>query len=178
MRAFKTRTEDATFELNLAPLLDIIVSIVPMLLLSVVFVQITMVETPIPQAVQKAIVKQEKKDETQITLGISKTAGFQISVENKGKSRQLNVALKNRELDLNALHKEMIQLKTEYPDSFRLELHPEENVALTDIVSIMDRVRNRSKGDPKIYFTDTESGKQVETELIFPDVVFGNVAGG
>ena len=62
MRAFKSRTEDATFELNLAPLLDIIVSIVPMLLLSVVFVQITMVETPIPQAVQRTMANQDKKD--------------------------------------------------------------------------------------------------------------------
>ncbi len=178
MRAFKSRTEDATFELNLAPLLDIIVSIVPMLLLSVVFVQITMVETPVPQAVQKAIVNQDKKDETQITLGISKTAGFKISIDGKGNSKQLNVALKNRAFDLGGLHRQMIELKAQYPDSFRLELHPDEDVDLKEIVSIMDKVRNRSKDDPKIYFTDTESGKKVETELIFPDVVFGNVAGG
>ncbi len=178
MRAFKTRTDDATFELNLAPLLDIIVSIVPMLLLSVVFVQITMIETPVPQAVQKAIVNQEKKDETQITLVISKSEGFQISVEGKGGSKKMNVALKNKTLDLSGLHAQMIQLKTQYPDSFRLELHPEEDVELSEIVAIMDKVRNRTKVDPKIYFTDVDSGKKVETELIFPDVVFGNVAGG
>ncbi len=178
MRAFKSRTEDATFELNLAPLLDIIVSIVPMLLLSVVFVQITMVETPIPQAVQKAIVNTDKKDEAQITLAVSKTSGFKINVEKQGKTRQMNVGLRNRELDLVGLHREMLALKTEYPDSFRLELHPEENVNLTELVAIMDKIRNRAKEDPKIYFTDVESGKKVETELIFPDVVFGNVAGG
>ena len=177
MRAFKSRTEDSTFELNLAPLLDIIVSIVPMLLLSVVFVQITMVETPIPQAVQRAITS-EKKDETQITLGISKASGFDISIEGRGATRKLKVGLKGKELDLYALHRQMIALKTEYPNSFRLELHPEENVDLSDLVAIMDKVRNRAKTDPKIFFTDTESGKLVETELIFPDVVFGNVAGG
>lgn len=178
MRAFKPRAEEAGFELNLAPLLDIIVSIVPMLLLSVVFCQITMVETPIPQAVQKAMVNQDKKETTQIKLAISKTSGFHIDVENNGKVKQLAVALKGKDLDLVGLHKQMIDLKTQYPDSFKLELHPEESVELTEIVAVMDKVRNRSKDDPKIYFTDTESGKKVETELIFPDVVFGNVAGG
>lgn len=178
MRAFKSRTEDATFELNLAPLLDIIVSIVPMLLLSVVFVQITMVETPIPQAVQRTMANQDKKDEAQITLGISKTTGFQVTVDNHGDSKHLNIGLNKNALDLFALHLQMLSLKTQYPNSFRLELHPDENVDLKDLVAVMDKVRNRSKTDPKLFFTDTETGRQVETDLIFPDVVFGNVAGG
>ena len=62
MRALKTREEDATFELNLAPMLDIIVSIIPMLLLSVVFVQITVIDTPIPQAVEKAVAAANEKN--------------------------------------------------------------------------------------------------------------------
>src|SRR5690349_9885435 len=135
MRSHKSRNEDASsFELNLAPLLDIIVSIVPMLLLSVVFVQITMVETPVPQAVQKAMVNQDKKDETQIKLVISKTSGFHIDIENHGSQKQLSLALKGKDLDLLALHKQMVELKIQYPDSFKLELHPEDSVELTEIV--------------------------------------------
>ena len=178
MRAFKSRTEDATFELNLAPLLDIIVSIVPMLLLSVVFVQITMVETPIPQAVQRTMANQDKKDETQITLGISKTSGFQVTVDSHGSAKQMSIGLNKNKLDYYALHIQMLMLKHQYPNSFRLELHPEENVDLKDLVAVMDKIRNRSKSDPKIYFKDSKTGKDVETDLIFPDVVFGNVAGG
>ena len=64
-----------------------------------------------------------------------------------------------------------------YPDIFRLELNPEENIPLEEIVSVMDRVRTTVTGEPKVVFKD-ETGKAIETNLMFPDVVFGNVAGG
>ena len=53
----KTRADDSTFALNLAPMLDIIVSIIPMLLMSVVFVQIKEMETTIPEIVNEAIAR-------------------------------------------------------------------------------------------------------------------------
>ena len=179
MRKFRHRESDATFELNLAPMLDIIVSIVPMLLLSVVFVRIAVVETPVPQAVEKAMVQAENKNEVQIQLSVSNDYGFKIQVMQKGQTKDINVALKqDKELDLDGLHKQMVTLKQQYPDVFKMELHPSEEVPLEKIVAVMDKVRNRSKDDPILYFTDSESGKKVETDLIFPDVVFGNVAGG
>ncbi len=178
MRNFKARVDDSTFDLNLAPMLDIIVSIVPMLLLSVVFVQITVVETPIPQAVEKAMIEQEKKDEIQISLHISKATGFRLTVTDKGQSRDKNIALKAGLLDLPGLKAEAVQLKQQYPNVFRVELNPDETIALNEIVSVMDQIRTRGKDEPKFQFTDVETGKPLETELIFPDVVFGNVAGG
>ena len=60
MRALKSRIDDSTFELNLAPMLDIIVSIIPMLLLSVVFTRITVIDTPVPQAVEQAVAENTK----------------------------------------------------------------------------------------------------------------------
>lgn len=178
MRKYRHRESDSTFELNLAPMLDIIVSIIPMLLLSVVFIRITVLETPVPQAVQKAIVQAENKNEVQIQLSVSDSYGFKIQVMHKGRTQDINVAKKGNELDLDGLHKEMITLKQQHPDVFKMELHPSEEVPLEKIVAVMDKVRNRTKEDPILYFTDTETGKKVETDLIFPDVVFGNVAGG
>lgn len=178
MRKFRLRESDSTFELNLAPMLDIIVSIVPMLLLSVVFVRIAVVETPVPQAVQKAMEQAENKNDVQIQLSVSKTYGFKIQVMQKGQTKDINVALKGTEFDLDGLHQQMIALKQQYPDVFKMELHPSEEVPLDKIVAVMDKVRTRTKEDPTLFFTDTESGKKVETDLIFPDVVFGNVAGG
>lgn len=178
MRKFRPKEVDSTFELNLAPMLDIIVSIVPMLLLSVVFVRIAVVETPVPQPVQKAMAQSENKNDVQIQLSVSKDHGFKIQVMQKGHTKDINVALKNNDYDLDGLHKEMVALKQQYPDVFRMELHPSEEVPLDKIVAVMDKVRSRAKDDPVLYFTDTETGKKVETDLIFPDVVFGNVAGG
>jgi biopolymer transport protein ExbD len=175
----RLREEDATFELNLAPMLDIIVSIVPMLLLSVVFTQITMIETPIPQAVQKAMAQAEKTKDVQISLNVSKEHGFKFEVINEGQKKELVVNLKNNALDMDGLHKEVVSLKQQFPNTFRMELLPEESVPLDQIVATMDEVRNRDgKQDPKIYFKDVQNGQQTETNLLFPDVVFGNVAGG
>lgn len=176
---FKARVEDSTFELNLAPMLDIIVSIVPMLLLSVAFVHITVIDTPVPQAVEKAIAaaNEKNKDVVQVQLAVSKTSGLRFVVNDKGQTKETVVPMKGDKFDLDGLHKETLALKANYPDVFRLELNPEENVPLDEIVSVMDRVRTAATGEPKVVFKD-EAGKPIETNLLFPDVVFGNVAGG
>jgi biopolymer transport protein ExbD len=175
--------EDSTFELNLAPMLDIIVSIVPMLLLSVAFVQITVIDTPVPQAVEKAIAaaNEKNKDQVQITLRLSKTQGYRFSIvdgRRGSQSKEMAIALKGDDFDTQALHRETLALKKSYPDVFRLEIHPAEDVALKDIVAAMDSVRSTAKSEPKVVFNDVESGKPIETDLMFPDVVFGNVTGG
>jgi biopolymer transport protein ExbD len=177
MRSFRSRVEDSTFELNLAPMLDIIVSIVPMLLLSVAFVHITVVETPIPQAVEKAIANSNKKDAVQVALSVSRKTGFHFTVNDKGQMKETVVAMKGDKFDMEGLHKETLSLKANYPDVFRLELNPEENIPLEEIVSVMDKVRTTVTGEPKTVIKD-EAGKSIETNLLFPDVVFGNVAGG
>lgn len=178
MRRYTSRTEDSTYELNLAPMLDIIVSIVPMLLLSVAFVQVAVVETPIPQPVQKVIEANKDKNDVQISLVVSKQTGFKISVSNKGQQSEKTVPLKGKDLDLAGLHKEVFSIKQQFPEVFRLEMHPDETVELSEIVSVMDQVRTIAKDEAKVFFTDIETGKKVETNLLFPDVVFGNVTGG
>lgn len=179
-RGFKTRVEDSTYELNLAPMLDIIVSIVPMLLLSVAFVRITVIETPVPQVVEKAIAaaSEKNKDTVQVVLNVSKKTGFVYKVSANGENKELPIALKGTDFDLEALRVETMNLKKAHPDVFRLELNPESEVSLADIVAVMDTVRTTRKDEPKIVFQDVETGKPIETNLVFPDVVFGNVAGG
>ncbi len=179
MRNLKTRTDDATFELNLAPMLDIIVSIVPMLLMSIAFVHVTTIDTPIPQVVEKAIAaaNEKNKDQIQVLLNVSGTTGFKLVVNDKGQSTEHLLALKDNKLDLDGLYKEVVTLKKTYSDVFRMELNPEESVPLNDIVSVLDSVRTIKTGDPKMTFKD-EAGKPIETNLLFPDVVFGNVTGG
>jgi biopolymer transport protein ExbD len=178
MKSFRARVEESGFDLNLAPMLDIIVSIIPMLLMSVVFVQITVIETPVPQAVEKAMAVNEQKNEVQIQLSVSKASGIRISVTDKGQNKEQTIALKDNALDLPELRKQIFALKQQYPNHFRVELNPDETLQLNEIVQIMDHVRNKAKEDPKIKFTDVDTGKLIETDLMFPDVVFGNVAGG
>jgi biopolymer transport protein ExbD len=180
MRGFRrARGDESSYELNLAPLLDIIVSIVPMLLLSVVFVRITMIDTPVPQVVEKAIAaaNEKMKDQVSITLAVAKT-GFRFTINDQGKTKEQVVAAKDGKLDFDGLHKETVALKKTYPQVFRLELSPDSEVELTDIVRAMDKVRMLGKDEGKLKFTDVTSGKPLETDLMFPDITFGNIAGG
>lgn len=178
-RSFGARVEESTFELNLAPMLDIIVSIVPMLLMSIAFVHVTVVDTPVPQAVEKAMAaSNDKKDQTQILLAVSKETGFRFTISEKGESHDINVGLNGKDLDMVALHKQTMELKKLYPDVFKVELNPEEKVPLSEIVATMDQLRTIGAKESKVTFHDVESGKSLETNLVFPDVVFGNVTGG
>jgi biopolymer transport protein ExbD len=180
MAGMVDQNDDSTFELNLAPMLDIIVSIVPMLLLSVAFVHVTVIDTPVPQAVEKAIAaaNEKNKETTQVTLSISKSDGFTYTVTDHGETKEHKVAMKGTDFDIAGLHHKTLELKKTYPSVFKLELHPDEGVELKDIVDIMDSIRTTQKDEPKVVFSDVESGKPIETNLLFPDVVFGNVAGG
>lgn len=173
------RMTDATFDLNLAPVLDIIVSIVPLLLLSVAFVQVKMIETPVPQVVQEAIAKNQETnpDAVSIRLNVSKERGFTFVITEKGKPRDVRVALKNGSLDFSELEASAYQIKTQHPQVFRLELAPEPAVSFDEIVQTMDRVRRTPAAKPKVTFADPKTGQKVETELEFPNVIFANVAG-
>lgn len=187
MRALKSRVDDATFDLNLAPMLDIIVSIIPMLLLSVVFVDITVIDTPIPQAVEKAVAaaNEKNKDLVQMRMGVAKDRSIAITIVDHGSSKEYSVSSKMingaAKPDLDQLHDKVLALKKEYPDVFRMELNPSDTIPLDEIVGVMDAMRTTRKvngKEMKVSFTDTATGKAIETNLLFPDIVFGNVAGG
>ena len=130
-------------------------------------------------SVEKAIAaaNEKNKDVVQVQLSVSKKDGFHFTVRDNGETKETVVALKGDQFDFEGLHKETLSLKTTYPDVFRLELNPEENIPLDEIVAVMDKIRVTAAGEPKVVFKD-ETGKPLETNLMFPDVVFGNVAGG
>jgi biopolymer transport protein ExbD len=178
VRFKRSRTTDSTFELNLAPVLDIIVAIIPMLLLSVAFVQVKMIEAPTPQVVNEKTVKEPPKPETVISLKVSKKTGFAFEVtDKKGKSSVTRVALAAGELDYDGLLASAIKIKGVYPDVSKLQLLPDSDVPFDLIVKAMDQVRQVPRAKPtKVSFSDM-SAKPAETEYLFPDVVFSSIGG-
>ncbi len=176
MRAGKSRAGDATFDLNLAPILDIIVSIVPLLLLSIAFVQVKMIDTSVPQVVAEAIQHATDKNETKFTLKVSKTAGFTLEVLKDGKTTPTTVPNKNKEWDMDALQRAAFLVKEKNPGVFRVDLSPEADVNLNSLVVVMDKLR-RTPDAKKVTFVDPANGQKVETELMFPNVLFANVVG-
>jgi biopolymer transport protein ExbD len=181
MRTAKTRLSDSTFDINLAPFLDIIVSVVPLLLLSVVFVEIKMIDTPVPQVVQQAIDKNQKDPDPEVTLNlrVAKNAGFTFEVNQRGGAQTLvAVPLKKGTLDFEGLRTKAQELKGRFPQVFKLGIAPQSDVPFNDLVKAMDAVRQVPQtAAQKIAFTDAASGKKVETEFMFPNVTFSNVVG-
>ena len=162
MRIHRTRSNDSTFELNLAPFLDIIVSVIPLLLLSVAFIHVKMIAAPTPQVVSEDNLKKPPVPEASIVLRISKVNGFEFAVTDvKGKLMTTNIALSNGILNFDALLTTAIKIKETYPNISSVQLSPNADVSFDEIIKVMDRVRHKDK----------------VSELLFPDVTFATIGG-
>ena len=170
------RSSDATFDLNLAPILDIIVSIVPLLLMSIAFVQVKMIDSSVPQVVAEAARRADDKSPTTVTLKVSKLKGFTFEVTKDGHAVPVAVANQGGAWDLTALNVAAFGIKQKNPEVFRVDLAPEADLNLNELVSVMDNLR-RTPDAQKVAFVDPQNGQKVETELMFPNVLFANVVG-
>lgn len=174
MRTFKSRLDDSTFDINLAPMLDIIVCIIPMLLMSVAFIQVNMIETPIPQVVEQASAQQNEKDQTTVRLKMM-TDSLVYEVTHQGKKNNISIAMPGGKFAEETLYAESVKLKRIHPHVIKVDLVPSQEASFEQIVKVMDSIRKLKPNEAKFAFTDIKSGQPVTTDLIFPDVSFANV---
>ena len=179
MRTLRTRLADGSFDLDLTAMMSMMMKLVPVLLLETSFVHIAMIETPIPQVVSEAIQKEkdQKDRKVAISLNASRKAGLEIVVANQGKSQKTEIPMVGSDFNVIRLHQELVRIKLVYPETFRLELNPTEDVNYKEVVTIIDAARKTQKEDPKLKLRDEKTGKDIEHDQLFPEVVFGNVTG-
>lgn len=180
-RRFKPATNsNYEFELDLAPLLAVMVKLVPVLLVSSAFVQVMMIESDLPQAVREAVAKQDDvSKKTSVQLEVSKKTGIKIIVDKDGKATaELIPNESSGSFDLIALNKKLEEVKMQNPEVYRLELAPEGNVSYKELIKIMDEARRTRSKDVKFPVFDTKLNKEVETDYMFPDIVFANMMEG
>ena len=181
MRRMKkyTANNPAEFELDLAPLLAVMVKLVPVLLISSAFVQIMTVESQLPQAVQAAISEQKNEDIARISLEAKKSEGFILSVTRKGQTAQITiVALKNGQFDFDSLHQALIKIKSENPQIFSLDLAPDQDVSYKDVVKMTDEARRSRSEKIRFPIVDKKTNQNTTTDYMFPDIVFTNIFEG
>lgn len=170
---------NSEFELDLAPLLAVMVKLVPVLLMSSAFVQMMIIETELPQVVQEAIKQQDTNVKAaHITLEVNKVDGVKIVVENNGEEKVEVVANKDKKFDYATLHAKLVEIKKANPQIFKIDLSPDSDVPYKDIVAIMDEARKSKSNDVKFKFTDTKTGAESTTDYMFPEIVFSNVMDG
>jgi biopolymer transport protein ExbD len=171
---FRDTSEQATFDLNLAPMMDMLVSIIPFMMLSVSFMQIMLIDVPLPVPVAQALAQDraQTKREVSITVRMESKLGFAIEVKDEqGRSTHMSVGKIGLEFDYKNLHKKLVEVKQRFPKVFRIELNPEDGIDYKSIVQAMDASRNMQQTDPKVMI------ENAETPLLFPDVVLANVMG-
>lgn len=179
-RAKKIKVDyNSEFELDLAPLLAVMVKLVPVLLLSSAFVQMMVIETELPQVVSQAIQRQDdQKNPTTVALEVDSKEGIRIVITEKGQEKVETVALKSGTYDLETLHNKLVAVKKLHPEIFKMEISPDDKVAYDDIVKIMDAARQARDNTIKFPVFDTTQGKTVETNYMFPEIIFANTMEG
>lgn len=167
------------FELDLAPLLSVMVKLVPVMLLSSAFVQVMMIESDLPQAVKEAMVQPEdKKPKAAVQIAADAKTGIKVIVSYQGNQTTEAVPMVNGHYDYQNLHKILVKVKTQYPDTFRVELAPEGNVSYKDVVKMMDEARRSRDRNVKFPIFNEKENKTTMTDYMFPDIVFSNMMDG
>lgn len=171
---------NAEFELDLAPLLAVMVKLVPVLLVSSAFVQMMIIETELPQVVQDAVKKQEADpNAASISVAVTKDEGVKITLTEKGQAHVEVVGLgQDKQIDYPTLHAKFVALKKSHPAIFKIDMQPAADVAYKDIVKVMDEARKAREKDLRFPVKDEKSGKETTTEYMFPEIVFGNTMDG
>jgi len=179
-RITQNANQEESMDVDMSPMLSLMVILIPIMLLSTVFVRIQLIETPLPQVVQKAIEdeKNNKEKKIQIVL-LMETQGFKIELLQDGKvfksTRLPNI---NNNWDLNSLYKVAHEIKLENPNVFHVDFKPATNVKYEDMVKVMDTLRKINKEDRKAILIDKETLQKVETDLMFPEINLANVVEG
>ena len=176
----KQEETESSFEVDLAPMLALMVTLIPIMLLSTVFVRITLIETPLPQVVQKAIEEDRNKKDREVTITLDMNeGGFVLQSQIDGSvKRNYRLPKINNQWDLQGLYQQAHQLKLENPNVFRVDFKPSSNVSYKDIVKVMDELRTIKKEDTQVELLDKDTQQKAKTNVMFPDVNFANVVEG
>src|SRR5579884_212271 len=112
MRQLRMRDNsgESTFDLNLAPMMDMLVSIIPFMLLSATFLQIMLINVPLPTPVAQALAEDRAQTNREVSIKVTMDSkvGFNIEVKDEGGKIQRFVVAKTTEgFDFHALHKRL-----------------------------------------------------------------------
>ncbi|MFK8138060.1 MAG: biopolymer transporter ExbD [Bdellovibrionales bacterium] len=180
VRSMRQRIDDASFDLNLAPMLDMMVALVPFLLLSIAFVRLVVIETKVPQVVAEAV-EQDKnnKDKKMRLIAHIDTDKLKLKYMKNGKTvKNFSFKKDNTKNYLGKFRKELVGIKKINPMHFSLEIRPADAVAYNEIVEVIDEARYLKNEDPVIEILDKKTNTKVPTKLLLPNVFFANVVEG
>jgi biopolymer transport protein ExbD len=144
--------------LNLTPMMDILTVLVVFLLISAVFMTITIQELSIPTNAGGA----GGNPNFAIEVIVRKT-GLEIA---NGSSVQAAIPKKDDKYDIELLSKMLVRLKTQYPEKEDATVLMEPKIEYDYLIQVMDAVRSAQ--------VQAEGSKEVNTIVLFPKISLGD----
>lgn len=144
--------------LNLTPLMDILTVLVVFLLITAVFMSITIEELSVPTAAGG----EGGKPNFAIEVIVRRT-GLQIA---NGSSVEAAIPKKDDKYDLELLSKILLRLKAQYPDKEDATVLMEPDIKYDSLIEIMDAVREAE--------VRTEGSEEVRKRDLFPKISIGD----
>ena len=168
---------DTDWEIDLSPLLALMVTLIPVLLLQTSFATLQMLETTLP--VLSDVKTEDKKDKNKVDFDLNITVNAKNTVEmlvnvNSKEVKKVKVQAEKGKIDLGSIKTELIKIKEAYPKEVSAKLTPSDQMSYESIVAFLDVLRKPDK-DKTFKFID-EKGQKLESGVLFPNVVFGSIA--
>ena len=148
-------------ELNITAFLNLMVILVPFLLITAVFSQMSILELNLPPAAQQKLNKDKPKKEVNFELIIRKDS---ITVADTIGGAIKRFEKTGDKFDMGPITKLLVLIKQKFPAKLNITLLLEQNVNYDTLVQVMDAVR---------VVTELEDGVPVKKEL-FPQISIGD----
>jgi biopolymer transport protein ExbD len=131
------RREIIEADLDLLPLMNLFISIIPMLLLSAVFVHLAAIELTLPPTVDSALSGEEKES---LALAVT-IRDRQYVVEGRGLPTQV-IPREDGELAAGRLAEALAAISEQHPDNEDVMIISQSDTRYDDIVRVMDVSRD------------------------------------
>lgn len=160
IQGFRRRPKET--ELNITTFMNLMVILVPFLLITAVFSEITTLQLNLPQ--QGSDAQQNEKPKLQLELIVR---GRELIINNAAGKPLERLAAKGEEMDLKGLSQALYRLKLRYPEHTEITLLLEPDTKYTRLIALMDAVRSKV----------VASGLSSEEVAMFPDISIGDAPG-
>ena len=155
---------------NLVPIMNLFVALIPFLLLSAAFFNISVINASVP-ALQKDR-SDVAKAEDAVTLMVQLLpSGYRIAASSETLSRpalealRMEIPRKDKDPDFGAFNRHLLSCKQQYPRSDTVILVADPSILYEEVVQTMDAARQ---------WKAQEEGREVRYEL-FPNVVMAGM---
>lgn len=150
-----------TVELNITAFMNLMVILVPFLLITAVFSQVSILELNLPADGTDAAEPAEPELQLEITI-----RDGSIDVGDRGTGLLAVIENTSQGYDLDELGSYLQQVKQRFPDKADATLLLEPEISYQTLVAVMDRVRVTEQLD--------EGANQVNVYELFPEIAIGD----